>query len=121
MYRRRQDVLKNLKACFTPPLVLPEQTEFFSDFCINENWVAASKYDAQELLAEYKNLKAILKESSGDLEILDLFPDVGFLADLNDEETKRLLQYYSKIKFEISNAFLSNDFLEAVVCKMAQD
>lgn len=105
MYRRRQEVIKNLKACFIPPPVLPQQA-------------ASSNYDAQALLSEYINLKTRLKESSGNSKILDLFPEVGFLADLDDEETKKLLQHYNEIKFKIFNAFLSNNFLEAVLCKM---
>lgn len=121
MYNRRREALQDLKAYFTPPLALPEQTDFLLDFCIKERRDYISHDYAQELLAEYYNLKKTLKGTYSDSGILDAYPEVGFWADPDNEETKRLLKQYNTTKIEIINAFLSGNFLEVVVCKMAED
>lgn len=73
-----------------------------------------------KLLDEYKALDQKLKYSCGDSNMLELFPDVGFRADLNDPETIALLKSYAQTKPKIKNAFLSDNFLEAVLCAMSE-
>ncbi len=72
----------------------------------------------EKIEAEYNFLNERLKPTAQE-SILDLFPDVGFLADLESEETQKILKEYDKSKCEIMKAILSDNLLGVILCKLA--
>jgi hypothetical protein len=127
MFNRREEII-DLITCFPPLRALPEQIEILSEYDIesinfnrkNNNYSQTSDFDL--LLSEYKNIKNMLKStSSGFYGPLSLFSEVGFAADLDNAETKTLLERYRKTEAEIMKSFINGNLLEAILCKMTED
>lgn len=76
--------------------------------------------DITKLLDEYNALDKKFTYSSDIPNMLELFPDVGFRADLEDPDTIALLKRYDQAKQKIKNAFLSDNFLKEVLCAMSE-
>lgn len=73
-----------------------------------------------KLLDEYNALDKKFTYSSDNSNMLELFPSVGFRADLSDPDTITLLKKYDETKQKIKNAFLSDNFLKEVLCAMSE-
>ncbi len=74
----------------------------------------------EKIEAEYNILNEKLKPTAHG-SILDLFPDVGFLADLESEETQKILKEYNQSKCEIMRAISSDNLLASILCKVADE
>lgn len=73
-----------------------------------------------KLLDEYNALDKKFTYSSDNPNMLELFPEVGFRADLDDPDTITLLKRYDQTKQKIKNAFLSDNFLKEVLCVLSE-
>ena len=122
MFKRREEI-RDLVADLPPPLAFPEQIDIFREY--NTKFYK-NKYreinNINDLIFEYNDIQKTLKCAFTDYNgPLNLFPDVGFAVDPDTTETKILLEQYKRTEIDIMKAFMSDNFLEAVLCKMSED
>ncbi len=116
MFKRKTEIAQILQAHFSIFSSLPENQQFVLHHCKSIERLDLSDDEIKKYIQEYDRINETLTPSSQNAKITDLFPEVGFLCDMTDEETQNILNHYRETQLLIRKAF-ENEVLEAVLCK----
>lgn len=127
LFQRREEIIHILHKSFSLPMSTPEIANSLSKtdlMIINSDETREQTLDHHidftTLVNEYLNIQNIFDNSLRDTQYLSYFRLPVFCADIDDPETKNLLEKYIETRRVLVQAYSHGDFLEVTLCKMVE-